>query len=736
MFTLDLKDIYNSGCYEEPYFDFEKAAKIYEQYSKQKEIFVTSSILGKSSTTAPTGMSFDRFPCQPPIMVNEDAELKENVFTNNSKIELVILDDNITSLDKSAFENCINLKEVVMSSEIKYMGDYAFKNCSNLKSLQLSNDDEIPYTIPEGAFQNCTSLEYLYIPEGCQVIWQNAFANCTSLKKIYLPKSLKTIADSAFLGCTNLEEVCGGENIEEIKDFAFFGCRKLTDFPFSIKLSDIADNAFGSSSVSVPYFICTKAESEYNFLSIPNGVKTLLNHSAVNPNGENWLWVELPETVRNIASEAFKSEGSFPFSRWKEILQSLPKEMNMPKRYFRRRTPFDYKMAFLLAKTIWKNYVTFADYEAVILYQNDEFAQQFARDELNSYCEEHLKNLLAHTDNSPIQFEHIACYAAAYVSEINRPLIEKLESRVIRYNAANALSILNKYCLNDVQRELDEDVEFCFRFLEPYKADTCVFLDKPFCVRYKNSNEYVPDIVVKSVFYAYFKQFSSYNLELNINFTPSVKNKYADKLAEKFDRESFSEALDSLINPYTPMSTKYLVLICRYADVDMLETYTDYFKFIRWENPSVKETLLMYLDSALKLNESEGIDEFIEGFKSSRWFNDEETDDNDMYFETGYDEVLNGDGTEYSFDEDEPEYFACTDISCDEDIYDDDSEDEFQEESDYSEYDDSDYCEYEDECECSEYYDESDYGEYEDECYPFEESENIEPDWFYEDDKD
>lgn len=86
MFTLDLKDIYNSGCYEEPYFDFEKAAKIYEQYSKQKEIFVTSSILGKSSTTAPTGMSFDRFPCQPPIMVNEDAELKENVFTNNSKI--------------------------------------------------------------------------------------------------------------------------------------------------------------------------------------------------------------------------------------------------------------------------------------------------------------------------------------------------------------------------------------------------------------------------------------------------------------------------------------------------------------------------------------------------------------------------------------------------------------------------------------------------------------------------
>lgn len=144
----------------------------------------------------------------------------------------------------------------------------------------------------------------------------------------------------------------------------------------------------------------------------------------------------------------------------------------------------------------------------------------------------------------------------------------------------------------------------------------------------------------------------------------------------------------------------------------------------------------MYLDSALKLNESEGIDEFIEGFKSSRWFNDEETDDNDMYFETGYDEVLNGDGTEYSFDEDEPEYFACTDISCDEDIYDDDSEDEFQEESDYSEYDDSDYCEYEDECECSEYYDESDYGEYEDEWYPFEESDNIEPDWFYEDDKD
>lgn len=403
----------------------------------------------------------------------------------------------------------------------------------------------------------------------------------------------------------------------------------------------------------------------------------------------------------------------------------------MPKRYFRRRTPFDYKMAFLLAKTIWKNYVTFADYEAVILYQNDDFAQQFARDELNSYCEEHLKNLLAHTDNSPIQLEHIACYAAAYVSEINRPLIEKLESRAIRYNAANALSILNKYCLNDVQRKLNEDVDFCFRYLEPYKADTCVYLDKPFCVRYKNSNEYVPDIVVKSVFYAYFKQFNSYNLELNIDFNPSVKNIYADSIAEKFDRESFSEALDSLVNPYTAISAKYLVLICRYADIDMLEVYTECLKLIRWANPSAKETLLMYLDSALKLNEFEGIEEFIKDFKSSRWFNSDEDYDNDAYYETGYDEVLNGDGTEYSFDEDEPEYCACANIG-----YDDESEFDFiSEESDYSEYDDSDYCEYEDECECSEYYDESDYGEYEDEYDSFEESENIEPDCFCEDDE-
>lgn len=638
MMILDLHDIYcrdgNGGFF----VDEDKARKVFSQFDNTREIFVKSSVLPIGARIIPEEAFLK---ADEPFIYKhyEYITLDSEVFRNNTNIEFVVLDENISEIGEYAFSNCINLKEILLPDTQILINAFAFENCKSLKSIFLP--DTTNY-IHMGTFKNCTSLEYLYVPEGCMGIGDNAFENCTSLKKIFLPKSLSYIGKYAFLGCVNLEEISGGENIEVISDLAFFGCSKLKNFPFNPNTRKISDSAFGLCPSSKPHFICTHAQADENgIVKIPEGTNCLTDNSVINPNGEKWKCVELPESVRNITWNAFKFTETVSFDEVDEeaaILESLPEKMNMPKKYFRRKTPFDYKMAFLLAKTVWSDYVTFADYEAVILNQDNEYAQSVAQNELNCYCNEHLKNLLAHTDNSPKQLENIVRYTAANISRIDRELIDKLKQRVIKKDAKNALRILHKYCSNDVQRSLNPDIDFCFNHLEPYKAEHCeeyAYLD--YELHYKDSNEYVPDMVLKSVLYAYSGQLRNYCFDYNIkNIPPIVKNKYADMLAENFDETEFSCVLDDWQFSSFSDSLKYLIPICRFADIQLLKRSIEIYQSYGGIR---KELVKFYIISALKLNESEGIEELVEEFRASKWYNGEE-DESEFYDSDGESEFL------------------------------------------------------------------------------------------------
>lgn len=638
MMILDLHDIYcrdgNGGFF----VDEDKARKVFSQFDNTREIFVKSSVLPIGARIIPEEAFLK---ADEPFIYKhyEYITLDSEVFRNNINIEFVVLDENISEIGEYAFSNCINLKEIVLPDTQILINAFAFENCKSLKSIFLPDTTNYIHT---GTFKNCTSLEYLYVPEGCMGIDDNVFENCTSLKKIFLPKSLSYIGKYAFLGCVNLEEISGGENIEVISDLAFFGCSKLKNFPFNPNTRKISDSAFGLCPSAKPHFICTHAQADENgIVKIPEGTICLTDSSVINPNGEKWECVELPESVRNITRNAFKFTETVSFDEVDEeaaILESLPEKMNMPKKYFRRKTPFDYEMAFLLAKTVWSDYVTFADYEAVILNQDNEYAQSVAQNELNCYCDEHLKNLLAHTDNSPKQLENIARYAAVYISKIDSALIDKLKQRVIKNDAEDALRILHKYCINDVQRSLNPDIDFCFKYLEPYRAERCEeYASLDYELHYKNSNECVPDTVLKSVLYAYSGQLRNYCFEYNIkNVPPIVKNKYADMLAESFEKTEFGCVLDSLLFSSFYDSLKYMIPIFRFADIQLLKRSIEIYQSYGGIR---KELVKSYIISALKLNESEGIEELIEELRASKWYNGEE-DESEFYDSDGESEFL------------------------------------------------------------------------------------------------
>ncbi|MGN0502030.1 MAG: leucine-rich repeat domain-containing protein [Ruminococcus sp.] len=643
MIILDLHDIYcrdgNGGFF----VDEDKTRKVFSQFDNTREIFVTSSVLPIGARIIPEEAFLKAG--EPFIHKHYEYIILENeVFRNNTNIEIVVMGENISEIGAYAFSNCINLKEIVLPDTQILINAFAFENCKSLKSICLPDTTNYIHT---GTFKNCTSLEYVYVPEGCMGIDDNVFENCTSLKKIFLPKSLSYIGKYAFLGCVNLEEISGGENIEVISDFAFFGCAKLKNFPFNPNTRKISDSAFGLCPSSIPHFICTHAQAyENGIVKIPDGTICLTDSSVINTDGEKWKCVQLPESVRNISRNAFKyEETSFidDLSEEALVFESLPEKMNMPEKYFRRKTPFDYEMAFLLAKTVWSDYVTFADYEAVILNQDNDFAQTVAQNELNCYCNEHLKNLLAHTDNSPKQLENIVRYAASYISRIDRELIDKLKLRVIKNDAVKALKILHKYCINDVQRSLNPDIDFCFNHLEPYNAELCEeYANLDYELHYKDSNEYVPDTVLKSVLYAYSGQLRNYCFEYNIkNVPPIVKNKYADMLAENFDKTEFGCVLDSLRFSSFSDLLKYMIPILRFADIQLLKRSI---KVYQSYGGIHKELVKFYMNSALKLNESEGIEELIEEFKSSRWYSGEEdTDYSDKDDSEWFDEFCDSD---------------------------------------------------------------------------------------------
>lgn len=113
----------------------------------------------------------------------------------NDKIERVVVEEGVTSLEVGAFSSCINLISADLPASLE--------------------------TIPHSLFRWCEKLERIEIPASVTEIGSYAFHDCTSLKTITIPDSVKTISEAAFWGCTGVETVDLGNGVENIEENAF-----------------------------------------------------------------------------------------------------------------------------------------------------------------------------------------------------------------------------------------------------------------------------------------------------------------------------------------------------------------------------------------------------------------------------------------------------------------------------------------------------------------------------------
>ena len=135
-----------------------------------------------------------------------------------SYIEVVVIQEGITSIGVDAFRECSSLRSIDFPDGIITINVSAFYGCSSLSSIVLPDS---VITIDAGAFNKCSSLSSVVLPKAITTIEVSAFGRCSSLSSITIPSNVTYIGDYVFEGCNNLRSVIFlGENMPSLGEYS------------------------------------------------------------------------------------------------------------------------------------------------------------------------------------------------------------------------------------------------------------------------------------------------------------------------------------------------------------------------------------------------------------------------------------------------------------------------------------------------------------------------------------
>lgn len=217
-------------------------------------------------------------------IIDREANALHTAF-NNSNIEYVLYDCNITVIGDDACRGVTALDYIKIPSSVEQIGSCAFYDCTNLTRIDIASENL--YYIGSSAFAFCYSLKGMYVVEGnpyyysmgdciieystgrlvlgcansnipddgsITIIGQAAFAGCTRLREITIPSSVKIIEREAFYSCSNLKSVYMYEGVEEIQYCAFADTINLYDITIPESAIYIDSEAFVGNPVMDPNY--------------------------------------------------------------------------------------------------------------------------------------------------------------------------------------------------------------------------------------------------------------------------------------------------------------------------------------------------------------------------------------------------------------------------------------------------------------------------------------------------
>jgi len=241
-----------------------------------------------------------------------------DLYSDNKKVELLVIPDSVTTISEYAFYNCSSLVEVTFSDSVTSISRCAFSECENLESVKIGKNVDF---IGESAFEACENLKEVSLFDGIKRIEGHAFSNCYNLNAINFPDSVTEIGYSAFRGCSALTDITLSKNLKVLQPFVFADCTSLKTIDIPEGVICIGDGAFSG---------CYNLER----VIIPDSMKYIV--------GRTVSWCEklnelnLPDSIQVVDSFAFVNTGYYNNeSNWnngslyyENILLAIDKDYN------------------------------------------------------------------------------------------------------------------------------------------------------------------------------------------------------------------------------------------------------------------------------------------------------------------------------------------------------------------------------------------------------------------------
>lgn len=206
---------------------------------------------------------------------------------NNTKLETLNIDGNVTYVGKSAFAGAVNLRTLKLSSNVKKVDVSAFGRLENIKSVTL-NDGLENIEANSFAFTNKNTLPYIYIPKTVKTMGASAFVGI-KCKKIIFPEGLEVIGHNAFSN-VQTDSIVLPSTIKDLHE----------SFTFS-----------GIKYVDASRIKCNLNSSFYENRYLE---KIILPVEGLNSLTENEFWyceslenIDLPKTLKTIDHDAFSA---------------------------------------------------------------------------------------------------------------------------------------------------------------------------------------------------------------------------------------------------------------------------------------------------------------------------------------------------------------------------------------------------------------------------------------------
>lgn len=206
----------------------------------------------------------------------EDNVIGYGMFAGCSKLESIVMPDNVTVIERDALRDCASLTSLTIPASVEEVTPSS--GCVALAEIQVSpanshyrseggvlfNADatglvwfpmgkEGDYTLPatitsidDYAFTGC-KITSLILPDELADIGQSAFYGC-ELEEVHMPDKLRQIPVGVFQGCQRLSTVYLGTGTELVSDYAFDGCPLLHLYLSASYPPVCRPDAFGRSS--------------------------------------------------------------------------------------------------------------------------------------------------------------------------------------------------------------------------------------------------------------------------------------------------------------------------------------------------------------------------------------------------------------------------------------------------------------------------------------------------------